>query len=405
VLVSKLTIPPHVPPQLVWAQSLEDFSLQLDDPYRAVSRLHAGPDIVFSTYGYRGTPAWLPTRYALIEEVFLDHRRFASGLHSDISGLLGVDWQLIPLETDPPEHTTYRKILQPWFTPVAINKLEQGVRATCRALISRFETHGGCEFNSEFAAPFPAHIFLTLMGMPLERAGEFLEWATLWMRGETPEARIDGARQIMRYLERFIAERRANPQDDLTSAIVTAKIDGRPLTEDEVLATCYLLYLGGLDTVQSSLGWAMKHLAHDQQLQQRLRARPEDIPRAVNEFLRAHGVTTTRRTATMDIDFHGVQFKAGDAIVMSTQLAGRDPRQFEDPHAINIDRNGRHMSFAMGAHSCIGFHLARREIKIVLEELLSRFNNLRVPEGATVSMHTTGVWGVNKLPLIWDRIS
>ncbi|MBB4632007.1 cytochrome P450 [Sphingosinicella soli] len=402
-LVGASAVPAHVPSELFWDHDIDVFAAQGDDPFLVAGRLHDGPDIMWARGAFVGQPAWLLTRFDHINEVFMDARRFSSAEFSTVAGLLAVDWRLNPLEIDPPHHFAYRQVLQPWFTPKAINKLEDMVRSIARELIAEFENSGRCEFVEQFASLFPSYVFLELMGMPRSRLPEFLQWEHKFTRGDTVEVKIAAARNIMHYLEGYAEERRAAPGDDLVSAIVTAKIGDRLLTHGEVMGMCMVLYLGGLDTVMSSLGWYFRHLASDQELQRRLREDPSLIPAAVDELLRAFGVTGTMRVVTEDLDFHGVAMKKGDWVTIPTYLAGRDPKKYPDPHVIDIGRKTRNLTLATGVHNCLGIHLAKREIKVVLEEWLPRFLNIRVPDGEKVEWHTGAVWGVDRLPLTWDK--
>ena len=396
-------IPAHVPPELVWEHNLAAFARELDDPWLSVARLHEGPEIIWARGASRGQPGWIPTRYPLIQEVFTNASLFMSGDSNDIADLLGVEWRLNPLEIDPPAHMAYRQILQPWFVPSAINKLESMARGVARELIANVEDQGGCEFIGDFASLFPSYIFLALLGLPRDMLPQFLEWERTFMRAPNMADRVMAARAIKEYLEGYVEQRRSEPRDDLTTAILTAQIDGRPLNHGEVMGMCMVLYLGGLDTVMSSLGWYFRHLSGDQALQKRLKDNPQDIPGAVEDFLRAYGVTGTRRTVTQDTEFHGVKMKKGDWIVVPTYIASRDPGQYENPHIVDPDRRARHLTLATGVHNCLGIHLAKREIKIVLEEWLKHFSNIRIPEGEKAIWHTDGVWSVSRLPLIWDR--
>ena len=401
-------IPANVPPERVWNHGIDDYVAGAEDPYLAISVLHQGPDIVWSPIGVWGKPNWILTRYAAIQDAFMDHRRFSAAQNSDVGELLGVTWKLNPLEIDPPQHLLYRRVLTPWFTESAIGRMDDMVRTVCTMLIAQFEAKGCCEFISEFASLFPAHIFLSQMGLPREMIGQFQEWENAYMHGATPADRIQGAKDIAAYLEACANARRADPatdpKADLISTIVTAEIDGRKLTGDEVMGMCYVLYAGGLDTVMSALGWSMRHLVLDPALQQRLYEKPQDIPLAVEELLRAYGITGTRRTATADFDFHGVHLKQGDMVYLPVFLAGRDDRQYANPHVVDIDRRARHLAFATGAHNCLGIHLARRELRIVLEAFLTRFANLRLQQGGKIETRIGGgVWGIEQLPLTWDR--
>jgi cytochrome P450 len=191
----------------------------------------------------------------------------------------------------------------------------------------------------------------------------------------------------------------------MVSMIANGEIDGRRLTDDEARGMCIMLYIGGLDSVTSGLGWYKRHLALDRELQVRLRRDPSLIPDAIEEFVRAYGTNSTMRTLTADTTFHGVAMKQGDIVVLPTFFASRDPREYAAPHRFDIARRARSMTFATGAHNCAGVHLAKREIRIVLEEFLSRFDNIRIPEGQSAVWTTQTIWGVKQLPLEWDKLS
>jgi cytochrome P450 len=187
--------------------------------------------------------------------------------------------------------------------------------------------------------------------------------------------------------------------------IVSARLDdGRPLTDDEMLSVAYLLYIGGLDTVYSTIGWIFWHLTHDQPLQDRLRASPTEITRATEELLRAFSAASTGRRVRRDFEFHGLSMRAGDTVNAFLSLASRDPQAYDDPHTVDIDRKPRHIAFGTGPHTCLGLRLAKREIKIVLEIFLSRCSNIRMAAGERHQFHVGSVFGIDHLPLQWDLI-
>ncbi len=165
----------------------------------------------------------------------------------------------------------------------------------------------------------------------------------------------------------------------------------------------YVLYVGGLDTVYSTLGWIMRYLAGDPELQRRLRDNPDDMGAAIEELTRAFSVVVTHRQVAQDFIFHGVPMRKGEEINLPLALANRDPALYENPHVVDIDRKSRHINFGTGAHSCLGIHLAKREIRIVLEEFLSHFHNIRIADGETYRFHTGRTFGVDYLPLCWDQ--
>ena len=333
-------VPPHVPKELCWDHDIDVYPAQFDDPYvGACNALHAGPDIVWAARGaYCGRPGWLLTRFEHLQEVQMDPGRFAASLSRDASSLLGFDLPLIPFESDPPQHKTYRQLIQPWFQPSAVGALEPMLRDICRELIARFEDRGSCEFVSEFSSLFPSYVFLGLMGLPREMLPQFLAWENGFLRGDSMETRAGAIRAIYDYFRELLAEHRARPQDNLMSLVATGETDGRRLTDDEAIGMCITLYIGGLDSVASGLGWYMRHLALDRDLQQRLRNDPGLIRPAVDELSRAYGTNSTIRTVTRDTEFHGVPMRAG------RYRRHADVPEFQGPARIRRPPCGRHRS-------------------------------------------------------------
>lgn len=395
-------VPPHVPPELVWDRSFDAFTAEGDDPFLAVTRMHELPPVVWATDASYGRPGWIATRNDVISEVFIDHEHFSGEREGMPASMLGVNLRLNPIEIDPPAHHGHRRNLNPVFTPKAVNAMGDSVRRTCSELISRFEDSGGCEFIHDFAIPFPTYVFLDVMDMPRDKAGDFLEWEDKLMRASDPAERAGAARAIYLYLEEHMARQMENPTNDLNRAITTAMFHDRPLTHIEKMGMYYVLYVGGLDTVYSTLGWIMRHIATHPGLQERLRDNPQDIPAAVEEFSRAFSVVVTHRQLRGDYTFHGIAMKEGEEINLPIALADRDPAVFENPHEIDIDRKPRHINFGTGVHSCLGIHLAKREMRTVIEEFLTRFRNIRIREGETYRYHTGRTFGIDYLPLVWD---
>lgn len=397
-------IPDHVPPHLFWQHSLEAFTSELDDPFVAASRLHQGPDIFWASEAAYGRPAWVITRQVLIQEALGDPEHFSSVQGTTLSDMLGVSWRLTPLEFDPPQHSLYRNILNAHFTPRAVAALDDAVRETCRTLVASFAPRGRCEAISEFVTPFPTLIFLALMGIPHEEAPHLLAWEHALLRGASDLERMAAAKAVAGYLEAFVRKQRLAPGTELLKGLLSARIEGRLLEDDEVLGILYTLYIAGLDTLQGAMSWILKHLACDPELQARLRARPKDVPGALEELLRAYSVVSTFRRVAKDFVFHGVEMRRGDPVLLPLYLAGRDPRAHDNPHAIDLHRRSARLSFAVGPHHCLGANLARRELRIVLDTFLSRLDSFHIPPGETYAFHTGVVFGVDRLPLAWERI-
>lgn len=396
------SVPDHVPPELVWHGSFDQFTAQGDDPFLAVCRMHDLPPLVWATDASYGRPGWIATRHDVISEVFLDHTHFSAERPGMIADLLGENVRLNPIEIDPPDHHGYRRNLNPLFTAKAIGAMDDAIRESCRALIDQFAGKGRCDFVKEFAVPFPSFVFLDLMEMPRDMAEQFIAWEEDLMRGPDPQSRVAAARAIYDYLKDHKQRHLGKVGTGVSSAIVNGSFAGRPLDHLEMMGMFYVLYVGGLDTVYSTLGWIMRHLAQDATLQQRLRDRPEDMGAAIDEFTRAFSVVVTHRQITQDFTFHGAPLGKGEEINLPLALANRDPSLYDNPHIIDFERKSRHINFGTGAHSCLGVHLAKREIRIVLEEFLARFANIRMIDGEQYRYHTGRTFGVDYLPICWD---
>ena len=270
-----IPIPSHVPPELV-----RDFPLIIgeytdEDPFKGlIPRVHEGPAVFYNTTVYPGHgPAWVLRRMEDLRAVSLDSVHFTTKGMAPFSALLGETWGVLPVELDPPQHGVFRALLNPLFAPKKMQALESKVRDAARRYIGKFKDRGRCEFMSEFAFPFPVSVFLDLMDLPQERMNDFLEWEFMLLHAPDPQTMAKGARCVVDYLREVIAARRVHPSDDFISFGVQAQIEGRSLTEDELLGFCFNLFIGGLDTVSTNMGLHFRHLAENTQHQQRLRSR------------------------------------------------------------------------------------------------------------------------------------
>ena len=396
-------VPAHVPDECVWDKDMAAFFHEGDDPYLAAARLHDGPGVLWVPTAAHGQPSWVFTRHALVQEGFFDWEAFSSKRGAN-AAVMDSSWLLLPVEADRPDHQHYRQVLNPLFTPSAINNRASAVQELCDELIDAFIERGRCDFVPEFANVLPNAIVISLLGFPREVLPRFLELEHEIIHGATPEACYAAGLEVIDILKRHIAEQQRRPEGatDVMQAILSGRMPDRAFTESEILGFVYLMFVAGLDTVTSTLGWIMRHLAQDQALQARLRDNPELIPQAIEEFTRAFGVSAPSRTVARDMTFHGVPMKAGESVLLPTYLAGRDPRAWENPHVIDIDRRPRHVTFGTGPHVCLGVHLAKREMKIMLEAFLSRMRNIRLPEDGGYEYHTTNTIGVDRLDLVWD---
>jgi len=397
------SIPDHVPRELVVDYQYGEEPGFADDPQAQAAKLLAGPRVVYvPDLQHDGRQGWRVQRYEDVRAVYQDGETFSSKNGANFQAFIGATWDMIPLELDGERHQQFRMLLNPLFAPGKINAMEAGVRELAVSLIEAFRTKGECEFMEDFARPYPISIFLKLMDLPLELRSDFLAWEYQVLHAKDMDVRRDGLNKIISYLQKVIDERRPAPGDDLIGFAIKARINGEPLSDDDVMGLVFMLYIGGLDTVVATLGFMFKYLASHPDKRRELIDNPALLPDAIDEMLRVFATVNSSRLVTRDLEFAGVQMKKGDRVYVTTIAANRDPDEFDNPHDVDFRRAGnRHLTFAAGPHRCIGSHLARREIKIAIEEWLKRIPDFAIREGAVMPAHAGGVWGIENLPLYW----
>jgi cytochrome P450 len=316
-------------------------------------------------------------------------------------------YKWIPEMLDGDEHKQWRRQLGPLFAPGAVERLDATVRQRAIELIDALVDRGSADFMAEFAQRFPTTIFLELMGLPVDELDQFLAWEhDILHAGGSDEDRLQ--KQIaamMAVMGRFstvIAERREQPRDDIVSKALEYEIDGKPVTDEDLLSFCLLMFMAGLDTVSVTLGWTFLHLARNDDDRQRIVDDPDLIPSAVEEFLRAFAIVVPARKVMKDVEVQGCPMKAGDMVSIPLNAATRDDAAFPNAATVDITRKpNNHIAFGAGPHRCLGSHLARRELKIALEEWHKRIPHYRVAENADL-VETGGQLGLEALPLEWE---
>lgn len=329
----------------------------------------------------------------------------------DMKVLLGTKRPMIPQQIDPPRQTRYRKILDLRFSRPRMQALEPELRRHAQEVIDGFVARGECEFDSEFAVPLPCRAFLTLMGLPQEELDLFLELKNGIIRPPVPpmdmiaasEYRIKTGERIYAYFEKMIAERRATPRDDMMTYLTTVELDGQPLSDEEILDISYLFLLGGLDTVTATLGCSIAYLASNPEQRQKLVAKPELIPNAVEELLRWETpVSLVPRVLKQNVTIGDVELREGALVNLLIGAANVDPAEFNDPTHVDFEReNNRHLAFGAGAHRCLGSHLARMELRAALEEWHKRIPEYAIKPGAVPKV-SPGIREQLDLPLVWS---
>lgn len=393
-------IPPHVPSALVrdfdFLQAEQDGDRDL---YEWWAELHDGPDIFYTP---RHGGHWVLTRHDDISHVLETWQSFSSRHQTIPAG--GTPMQLPPIELDPPLHTDFRRLLAPFFTPKAIGDLEIKARKLTIELIEKFEHKGECDFVAEFALAMPIGIFMGLVDLPESDRLQLIACAELMVRGVDEAERAKGFGDAFAYLGRVIEERRANPGDDAISAMIRGTVEGgRPLTQAELLGMGALLLAGGLDTVAGMMGFMMMFLARNPAHRQALVNDPALIPQAVEELMRRHQIANVARMVVDDIEYKGVQMKAGDMVLTATSLAGVDERRYDDPMKVDFARaDKKSLVFGRGPHQCIGAFLARTELKVFLAEWLQRIPDFAIKPGEKPVVVPGRANSVHYLPLVWD---
>lgn len=399
-----VTIPDHIPPHLIQEFPLVMGSFTSENPFhRIVPEACAGPDVIYASnalpVGMGG--AWLFRRQDDMKHIYNDTDHFTNKGFTPYAKVVGETWELVPAEQDPPQHTFYRMLLAPLFSPQAINKLEGNIRQIAIDCIADFKDKTECDFVREFSARYPIAVVLNLLALPQERLAEFLEWENMLLQASTVEVMQEGVRKVTGYLREVIKERKANPGEDLISFAIQAEVNGQKMTDDELLGYAFNFFIGGLDTVTANLGNFFRHFAENPEDQRALREDPSKIRIAIEELLRVFGPVSTVRVCSKETEIRGVTLKPGDCVWMSTTIGNRDSATYDNPHEVQLERNPMHVSFASGPHHCLGVRLARLEFRVAMEEFFKAIPEFRLKEGVATKSSLGPVIQPMNLPITW----
>ena len=337
---------------------------------------------------------WGISRYSDVVRVERDTARYTSSDGSRPHTDQRADTSMI--NKDDPEHMRQRKLVAHRFMPRSVRGHEDWVRSVVTELIDDVAPRGECEAVEELASRLPAKVICRLLGYSPDKWPLVRKWSeqTMYQAGQTPAdgrvlepsgemstAMIEFASETLQ----VIAERRANPVDDLISVWTHSEVDGRPWTDHEVLAETILVLDGGAETTRTVIGSVILELARRPEERQRLLDDPALLKRvAVEEFIRwVSPISNMRRTVTEDHELEGETLHQGDELLLLYGSANRDDRVFDDPERFDVGRGGEHhVAFGFGTHFCLGASLARLEIRVMFEELLRRIPDWRLAPGA-----------------------
>ena len=344
-----------------------------------------------------------------VDELFRHPEIFSSNMSAvDLKNVR----PLIPLQYDPPDHKKFRKILDPLFAPQRMKLLEESVAKLVNELIDGFGDAKEVDFAQQFSVPFPSQVFLTLLGLPLEDLPLFLKIKdgiirpdhVMGKRRDHPDVvkyQEGIAAQIYDYFNKELDAREIERRDDLLSRFLDTEVEGHKLSREDILDTCFLFLIAGLDTVSASLDCFYGYLAEHPEQRKTIVDDPELIPHAVEELLRWETpVVGVARVAVKDIEFFGCEIKKGDHVMPVLGSANTDEAEFPDADEVRFDREvNRHLAFGGGIHRCLGSHLARLELRVALREWHARIPDYRIKPGVDL-VYTSGIRSLDTFPMV-----
>lgn len=348
---------------------------------------------------------WLFTRYDDIQNATRDPLTFSSAAGITLPPI-GASVPLPPLEVDPPEHSGYRKLLQQEFSRGRMQQLEVSIRELTNEFIDGFIERGSADLMQEIADPLPAVVIAELMGFPRSDWEQFAELLAVMSKaaveGDT-EAGGKAAVAFFGHIGQALADRRANPRDDLLTRVALAEIDGATISEEAALGTSWTIVVAGFETTVGGIGSLLMHIGSDPELKRRLLADGSLIPKAVEETVRMEApIQGMRRTLTQDVCIRDTRLSAGDHVWLSYSSANRDEEKFDDPDTFDLDRSpNRHFGFGDGIHRCVGAPLAQLEMRVVAEEVLRRMPRLRVDDLDAIEFWSVQSRKPLSLPCSW----
>jgi cytochrome P450 len=371
--------------------------VQPEDPFEVYGRVGSVPP--FWTPSPNDVDGyWVVTRYSDVRAVLRDAETFSS-IHAFIPQIQMPN-PMLPTESDPPDTRKYRSLLLPEMTPERVDPLEPRMRLVSREIIDSFRDRGSCDVVADFAREYPIQIFVEFFGLSAERREEFREHAHTFLH--SPPKRPAEWAAIQAIVKQALLTKRESPEGDLLSAIANGRIDDEIIDIETATNIAATVFLGGLDTLPSNIGWSLGFLAMHPDMRRQLVENSSLIPQAVEEFLRFYSVANPVRRATRGVELGGSLIRKDDRLFLIMGRADRDPSEFDDAGCVRFDRGvNRHLAFGAGAHRCLGSHLARHELGVALAEWHERIPDYRIPDGANLSFQG-GVLAMASLPLEWD---
>jgi cytochrome P450 len=375
-----------------------------EDPYPFYARLRTEAPL----YRNEELGFWALSRHADVSAGFRDNARFSSAEGVSLDKLASgphAHKTMSFLAMDPPRHTRMRSLVARGFTPRRVVELEPRIREIAREYLDRAKDLDEFDIIGDFAGKLPMDVISEMMGVPVADRDEVRRLADLLVHREegvedVPPAGIEAAITLFGYYTDMIAQRRRQPTDDLTSALLVAEIDGDRLDDEDIVAFLFLMVVAGNETTTKLLGhclyWAWANPAE----REKVWSGSHTIEQWIEETLRYDTSSQLlARTTLVDVELHGGVIPKGDRVVFLVGAANRDPEVFVDPDRYDIGRDTTQLvSFGLGRHFCMGASLARLEAKVALEEFIARFAGYEIDGERSRRVHSTNVRGFATLP-------
>ena len=321
---------------------------------------------------------------------------------------------------DPPRHVKMRRLVNKGFTPRAVNAMEPEIRRATNVILDSVAGKDRYDFVLEVSSQLPLAVICGLMGVQQPDWPLMFELTNKVLGSGDPEYQTDvpeeqrgtregalaagrsGRLRMNEYFRNILAERRAHPGEDIVSILLESEVDGERLTENDILAFCFLLIVAGNETTRNAISGGLLALSEHPNEKARLLADMSLIDSAVEEILRwtspLHHMT---REATADVEIRGQQIHAGEKVIMWYPSANRDEDLFPDPYRFDITRSpNEHLAFGIGEHFCLGAGFARKEIRVMFEELFRRFPDIQV-NGPAERLRSNFIGGIKHLPVTY----
>lgn len=409
--IGKMKRPDHVPEHLVFEFDYNNDPGYCSDPHiRAAELLLEAPAIFWTPYN---GGHWMFMSHEAVTAALTDFKTFSSE-HFSPEAFDAMMAELpeedripapVPICIDPPLHTKLRAPLFATFSPKSVAAMEGKIRELAERLVDAIAEQGHCEFQHDIADVYPVEIFLSMFGLPVEKEREYRELAKQHLSVISPDLSENMLmmKAIADVLRETIADRKLNPKDDIISMLWSLELEGEPMNLDLMLSYCVILFIAGLDTVVNALGFGVRHLASDTQLQQELRECPDLIPKAVEELLRRYAFVAPIRMVKADTEFHGIKLAQGERIMMFIPGASIDEAVYSSAQEFDIRRDKlSHLAFGSGPHHCLGAHLARMELRVMYETLLNTLPEFRLDPNQPPAFHGSIIAGPTRINLIWN---